>query len=51
MSMNLRAILFYPNLMTENVFRANVAALEVQGCKTQDWDPKQVHFREQKLDL
>ena len=31
-------------------FRENVAALEVQGCNTQDWDPILVHVIEQKLD-
>ena len=49
----------YPNLKPEDgtslrklleCFRENVAALEVQGCNTQDWDPILVHLIEQKLD-
>ena len=58
-SMHLSAVLNYPTLKTEDgtslrklleCLRENVAALEVQGCNTQDWDPILVHVIEQKLD-
>ena len=58
-SMHLSAVLNYPILKTEDgtslrklleFFRENVAALEVQGCNTQDWDPILVHAIEQKMD-
>ena len=58
-SMHLSAELNYPILKTKDgtslrklleCFRENVAASEVQGCNTQDWDPRLVHVIEQKLD-